>query len=110
MEVSGQLHAPATLPPGKSPRHLLDKMLGEPQSLSGLGGEETQFHHYPCQEFNLGRPASKLVSVLTELPHSFIHRQHKDSLVIGRKAKVVVVVVVFVFSRIRPLGLLRFRI
>jgi hypothetical protein len=32
MEVSGQLHAPAALPPGKAPRYSLDRRLGGPQS------------------------------------------------------------------------------
>jgi hypothetical protein len=36
MEVSGQLHAPAALPPG----YPLDRRLGGPQSHSGCGGEE----------------------------------------------------------------------
>jgi hypothetical protein len=40
MEVSGQLHAPAALPPGKSPWYPLDRRLGGPQSHSGSGGEE----------------------------------------------------------------------
>jgi hypothetical protein len=40
MEVSGQLHAPAALPPGKEPRHPLGRRLGGPQSRSGRGGEE----------------------------------------------------------------------
>jgi hypothetical protein len=40
MEVSGQLHAPAALPPGKSPRYPLDRRLGGPQSRSGRFGEE----------------------------------------------------------------------
>jgi hypothetical protein len=40
MEVSGQLHAPAALPPGKSPWYPLDRRLGGPQSRSGYGGEE----------------------------------------------------------------------
>jgi hypothetical protein len=40
MEVSGQLHAPAALPRGKSPWYPLDKRLGVPQSRSELGGEE----------------------------------------------------------------------
>jgi hypothetical protein len=35
MEVSGQLHAPVALPPGKSPWYHLGRRLGEPQSLSG---------------------------------------------------------------------------
>jgi hypothetical protein len=40
MEVSGQLHAPAALPPGKDPRYTLDRRLGGPQSRSGCCGEE----------------------------------------------------------------------
>jgi hypothetical protein len=38
--VSGQLHAPAALPPGKEPRYPLDRRLGGPQSRSGRFGEE----------------------------------------------------------------------
>jgi hypothetical protein len=40
MEVSGQLHAPAALPPRKKPRYSLDMRLDGPQSRSGRGGEE----------------------------------------------------------------------
>jgi hypothetical protein len=40
MEVSGQLHDPAALPPGKEIRYPLDRRLGRPQSRSGSGGEE----------------------------------------------------------------------
>jgi hypothetical protein len=40
MEVSSQLHAPAALPPGKRSRYLLDRRLGDKESLSGRGGEE----------------------------------------------------------------------
>jgi hypothetical protein len=40
MEVNGQLHAPATLPQGKSPFYTLDRRLGGPQSRSGRYGEE----------------------------------------------------------------------
>jgi hypothetical protein len=40
MEMSGQLHAPAALPQGKSPWYALDRRLGGPQSGSGRGGEE----------------------------------------------------------------------
>jgi hypothetical protein len=36
-EVSGQLHAPAALPPGEKPRYPLDRRLGGPH---GRGGEE----------------------------------------------------------------------
>jgi hypothetical protein len=38
--VSGQLHALAALPPGKSPRYPLERRLGGPQSRSGRSGEE----------------------------------------------------------------------
>jgi hypothetical protein len=31
-DVSGQLHAPATLPPGKETRYPLDRRLGGPQN------------------------------------------------------------------------------
>jgi hypothetical protein len=39
LEVSGQLHAPAALPPGKSPRYPFYRRLGGPQSRSGRYGE-----------------------------------------------------------------------
>jgi hypothetical protein len=38
--VSGQIHAPAILPPGKEPLYPLDRRLGGPQSQSGRFGEE----------------------------------------------------------------------
>jgi hypothetical protein len=40
MELSGKLHAPAALPPGKDPRYPLDRRPGGPQSRSGRGGKE----------------------------------------------------------------------
>jgi len=40
MEVSGQLHAPVVLPPGKSPWYLMDRRLGGHHSQSGHSGEE----------------------------------------------------------------------
>jgi hypothetical protein len=40
LEVSGQLHATAALPPGKDPRYPLDRRLGGPQSRSGRFGAE----------------------------------------------------------------------
>jgi hypothetical protein len=40
MEISGQLHAPAALPQGKSPRYSLDRRLCGHQSRSGCGGEK----------------------------------------------------------------------
>jgi hypothetical protein len=47
MEVSGQLHDPAALPPGKKPLYPLDKRLGGPQSRSGRGGEKKNSQHPP---------------------------------------------------------------
>jgi hypothetical protein len=44
MEVSGQLHAPAALPPGKEPRYALDRRLDGPQSRSGRCGEEKNLY------------------------------------------------------------------
>jgi hypothetical protein len=40
MEVSGQLHVLAAIPPGKSPRYPLDRKLDEPQSRSRHCGVE----------------------------------------------------------------------
>jgi hypothetical protein len=40
MEVGGQLHGPAALPPEKSPLYPLDRRIGGAQSRSGRGGEE----------------------------------------------------------------------
>jgi hypothetical protein len=40
MEVNGQLHAPAALPPGNRPRYPLERRLGESQSQSERRGEE----------------------------------------------------------------------
>jgi hypothetical protein len=46
LEVSGQLHAPAALPPGKSPRYQFYRRLGGPQSRSGRYGEVKIFLPY----------------------------------------------------------------
>jgi hypothetical protein len=75
MEVSGQLHAPATLPPGKNPCCPLDRRLEGPQSWSGRGGEEKNSHHCPCQELKPCGPARSLVTILTELPRWSLKKQ-----------------------------------
>jgi hypothetical protein len=68
MEVSGQLHVPAALPPGKSPWYPLDRKLGGPQSRSGRGGEEKNSQPPPGMEpLNPHRPARSLVAIPTEL-------------------------------------------
>jgi hypothetical protein len=56
MEVSGQLHAPAALPQGKSPWYPFDR-LGGPQSRSGRGGEEKNSQPPPeIEPYNSDRP------------------------------------------------------
>jgi hypothetical protein len=50
MEVSGQLHAPAFLLPGKEPLYPLDRRLGGPQSRSGRGGVEKSSQPMPGLE------------------------------------------------------------
>jgi hypothetical protein len=56
MGVSGQLHDPAALPPGKEPPppHSLDRTLGGPQSRSGRGGEDKSFQPLPGHLKTLG--------------------------------------------------------
>jgi hypothetical protein len=58
MEVSGQLHAPASLPPGNSPWYPLDRRLGRTQCRSGPGGEEKNSQALPgIEPWNPDRPA-----------------------------------------------------
>jgi hypothetical protein len=45
--VSGQLHAPAALPQGKSPWYPLDRKLGGPHSRSAYGGEKKNSQSLP---------------------------------------------------------------
>jgi len=52
----------------KSPRYILGRRLGEPQSRSRRGGEENNFLPCPWRETNPGRSAGNLVTILTELP------------------------------------------
>jgi hypothetical protein len=49
MEMNGQLHAPAALPPGKEHRYPLDRRLGGPQSRSGHSGEEKNSNMAPAE-------------------------------------------------------------
>jgi hypothetical protein len=63
MEVSGQLHSPAALPPGKEPLvYPLDRRLGGPQSRSGRGVEEKNSQPPPEIEPQYpNRPAQKAI-------------------------------------------------
>jgi hypothetical protein len=58
MEVSGQLHSPAALPPEEEPRYLSDRRLDGTQSRSGHGGEERNSQPPPeIEPSNPDRPA-----------------------------------------------------
>jgi hypothetical protein len=58
------LHLQLLYSQGKSPRYPLDREMGGPQSWSGCGGEEK--NRCFCWESNPSRPASGLVTILTE--------------------------------------------
>jgi hypothetical protein len=47
MEVSGEIHAPAALLPGKEPLYPLDRRMGGSQSRSGRGGEKQNSQPLP---------------------------------------------------------------
>jgi len=49
IEINGQPHAPAALPPVRT-RYPEDTKLGGLQTMSGRGGEEKNSHHCPCWE------------------------------------------------------------
>jgi hypothetical protein len=65
MEVSGQLHATAALPQGKSCWYPLDRRLGGPRSRSGRGGEEKNSQSLPGLEPPIIQPVAQLYT--TEL-------------------------------------------
>jgi hypothetical protein len=68
MEVSGQLHTPATLALRKEPLIPMDRRLGGPQSRSGRGGEEKNSQLPPgIEPQNPDHPARSLVAIPTEL-------------------------------------------
>jgi hypothetical protein len=64
MEVSGQLHAPASLIPRKQPGSHF-RMLGEFQSRSGCFAEEKV--SYPCQDSNLESSGPLLLAIPSTL-------------------------------------------
>jgi hypothetical protein len=57
--VSGQLHAPDVLPPGKSPWYPMHKRLGGHQSRSGHGGEEKNSQPLPRLEPPIIQPVAQ---------------------------------------------------
>jgi hypothetical protein len=62
--VNGQLHAPAAFSPGKEIPIPID------MKLAGRCAEKEK-ETLPRQESNPGRPARRLVTMLTELPQLF---------------------------------------
>jgi hypothetical protein len=68
MEVSNQLHALASLPPGKekNPLYPLDRMLGGPQGRSGHGGEDKNSQPLPGIEPPIIQPVAQRYTA--ELP------------------------------------------
>jgi len=66
MEVSGWLHTPAALPPGEEfPVRVGWESGWAPEPVWTRGGGT---HHCPRREFNPGRSALSLVTLLTEIP------------------------------------------
>jgi len=57
--MSGQLHAPVALPPGKEPQVPLGKRLGGPLSRSGGGGEEKNSQLLPGLDSSIIQPATQ---------------------------------------------------
>jgi len=70
MEVSGQLHAPAALPPGKNPRYSLKEETRSVSQPVWARIKEKKSLSLPYQELNPGRPTQSLVIKLTELTQS----------------------------------------
>jgi hypothetical protein len=66
MEVSGQLHAPAALLPGKE--YPLNRRLGEPQSRSWRGGEEKNSQPLPGLESAINQPVIQRCTTELWLP------------------------------------------
>jgi hypothetical protein len=66
MEVSGLIHAPAALPPGKDPSVPIVQEDGwAPEPVWKRWRREK--NHCTYRESNSGRPASSLVTILTEM-------------------------------------------
>jgi hypothetical protein len=63
VDVSGQLDAPAALPPEKEPRYSLDRK---------LGGDENPF---PCRESNPGRAARSSVTIVAKIVTNIFYRK-----------------------------------
>jgi hypothetical protein len=76
MEVNGQLHAPAALPPRKSSWYPLDRRLSGPQSRVGRRGEEKNSQPLPGLETPLTQPVARRYT--TELSRLILSEQYKS--------------------------------
>jgi hypothetical protein len=75
--VSGQLHAPVALPPGKSPRYPFYRRLGWPQNRSGRYGEVKIFCPMGTRtSAPPGRPARSHSKREVKGAYSFLHFEH----------------------------------
>jgi hypothetical protein len=73
MEVSGQLHAPVALPPGKQPLYPLARRLDGPQSRSGGGGEEKNSQPLSGLETPIIQPvAQRYTTDISQFPLSYL--------------------------------------
>jgi hypothetical protein len=59
MEMSGEFHAPAVNPQEKSPWYPLDRRVGGPQILSGLGDEKKNSQPLPGLEYSIIQPIAQ---------------------------------------------------
>jgi hypothetical protein len=87
--VSGQLHAPVTLPPGKSPWYPLGRRLVGPQSRSGCGGEEKNSQPLPGLEPTIIqvvvlRYTTELSRIL--LPRGRLERKWEGNIMMNHKS------------------------
>jgi hypothetical protein len=73
MEVSGQIHDPAALPPGKEHRYPIDRRLGGPQSRSGRGDEEKNSQPLPGLKPRSDSPARSQSLYRLSYPGSYEH-------------------------------------
>jgi hypothetical protein len=79
MNVSDQIHAPATFPPGKARRCLLNRMLGELQSGSGLSGEDKNLFFLSGFEPHTVHPVAQLLYWLCYLRYCISVRLQIES-------------------------------
>jgi hypothetical protein len=78
MEVSGQLHAPAALRPGKSPRHQFQSRLSGPQSRSGRGADKkNKSFHTPARN-RTPVSARDLLSISTEIFRPLLNTELRE--------------------------------